>query len=152
MREILFRGKVEDDFFSDSGKLIYKKGEWVYGYLANPDVIVGGICDMDENYISFDWWVTVDPITVGQYTGLTDKNRKKIFEGDIVRTKDGDIKKIIYKDYWGAFGVQYGLLFDKESGKHVKAHGGLSHFYGDSQFYEVIGNIHDNPELLEESK
>jgi uncharacterized phage protein (TIGR01671 family) len=145
MREILFRGKRTHN------------GEWVYGDLIRNSkvdcftyIAKGTGCKVDDAEIGKA--VKVFPSTVGQYTGLTDKNRKKIFEGDIVRTKHGDVKKIIYKDYWGAFGVEYGLLFDKESGKHVKAHGGLSHFYGDSQFYEVIGNIHDNPELLEEAK
>ncbi len=140
MREILFRGKSYN-------------GEWVYGYFC--PVCVGRLSvkpaiypidDMNDGYV---YPVIVISFTVGQCTGLKDKHGKKIFEGDIVKTKDGDIKEIIYKDYWGAFGAEYGLLFDKESGKYVKAHGGV-HFYGDSQFYEVIGNIHDNPELLEE--
>lgn len=143
MREILFRGKVEDDFFSDSGKLIYKKGEWVYGYLASPDVIVGGICDMDENYISFDWWVTVDPITVGQYTGLTDKNRKKIFEGDIIRKDD-------YSNGWA-------LNYEQPKRNVVACYSAKFRITrpsdnGDYKNCEVIGNIHDNPKLLEESK
>jgi uncharacterized phage protein (TIGR01671 family) len=146
MREVLFRGKRTDN------------DEWIEGALLYTVSWTGAVTDarIVEDYLDDDipqlFQHEVEPSTVGQYTGLHDKNGKEIYEGDIVRTKDGDIKKIIYKDYWGAFGVEYGLLFDKESGKHVKAHGGLSHFYGDSQFYEVIGNIHDNPELLEESK
>jgi len=141
MREILFRGKRLDN------------GEWVEGGLTK-DMVCGEYEIIHQDFdgvFGYEEFYPVNPDTVGQYTGLKDKHGKRIFEGDIVRTKDGDIKKIIYKDYWGAFGAEYGLLFDKEFGKYVKAHGGV-HFYGDSQFYEVIGNIHDNPELLEESK
>lgn len=131
MREILFRGKLEDC------------DEWVYGaYIQKSNIIV------DESGI--DWAVT--PETVGQYTGLTDKNGKKIFEGDIIeqiRGKDAYGKNLFVRfcinfseDYLsyqafanGLKGYSYaGISFAKFCWKNVNN--------------KVIGNIHDNPELL----
>ena len=119
MREILFRGKTE-------------KGEWIYGSYINSVVRAGAFGYIAGNNI-------VKPIrvirnTVGQFTGLTDKNGKKIFEGDIVRVdKDGDIFEIMYceRGYFCANNDAWWEFID-ELGK-----------------IEVIGNIHDNPELLE---
>ena len=141
MREILFRGKRIDN------------GEWVYGdiihrrYYKNTDVVVIRTEDSGfDNYSDYE----VDPDTVGQYTGLTDKNGRKIFEGDILKIVhkyqspfDDDTKE--YTDITTDV-----VFFDDE---------GLCFSYGESPFlcvadnvtaeYEVIGNIHDNPELLE---
>lgn len=142
-REILFRGKRIDN------------GEWVYGNLNYGTIEIKNI--KDSYYISdFDvnpWdkkFYPVNPETVGQYTGLTDKNGKKIFEGDIL--------KIIHK---------YQSPFDDDTKEYTDIDVDVVHFddeglcfsYGKSPFlcvadnvtaeYEVVGNIHDNPELLE---
>lgn len=110
-------------------------GEWVYGYLIGNDVIVGEIVEFTEEYFNCEWWCRVDPKTVGQFTGLHDHNGREIYEGDI----DGDLDRefgfrhVVYKD--GSYGLQYGddadsfdpfILWER---------------------VEVIGNIHDNPEL-----
>lgn len=106
MREILFRGKDN------------VSGEWISGYLVN------------EHHIG-DWLksVPVHPETVGQFTGLTDKNGKKIFEGDIVLWCG--IKGIVV---WEGhkFVIKGNLLWD----------------FSDDDCIEVIGNIHDNPEMI----
>jgi uncharacterized phage protein (TIGR01671 family) len=119
MREILFRGKRVDN------------GEWIYGDLLTPTDIMN-VWEISENTGMGDRY-DIDPETVGQYTGLTDKNGKKIFEGDIIKDRFDDIGQIEYKPKSSAFIVKdwetgYVLWFEKD--------------------IEVIGNIHDNPELL----
>lgn len=133
MREILFRGKRVDN------------GEWI----TSSSI-------MQTNYSgTFLWyegcWREVYPETVGQYTGLTDKNGKKIFEGDILQDKFGQIKIVDYCDEWGAFRTCFVKALNEE-GKLVATVGGASFVGTIWRKYEVIGNIHDNPELLEEKE
>lgn len=138
MREILFRGKRKDN------------GEWVEGSL----IIAKNFCcilqdeekvhPLDYPYLGnesgcIDGYATpVVPETVGQYTGLTDKNGKKIFEGDIVYYYMSPYHvRFIVEFFDGAFVI-------KSKGNHIRSP--LYHF---CPLVEVIGNIYDNPELLE---
>ena len=137
MREILFRGKRTEN------------GEWVYGEYF-------GLCAVanDDGEVALKYLIhqsndeplySVDAETVGQYTGLTDKNGKKIFEGDIVRYRpeywcEPKLSVVEYcADKWNypAFDLKD---HDYEANGLQCAHeeGGL----------EVIGTIYDNPELL----
>lgn len=139
MREILFRGKGVDN------------GEWVYGNLIedkwgddNGNTVYAILQDRAAPEIAELWTpVRVAPETVGQYTGLTDKNGKKIFEGDIVRNNKYGEDNDTY-DYYvtifseGSFRAQY--LDNLEYTPKIYD----IYFEG----YEVIGNIYDNPELL----
>ena len=75
--------------------------------------------------------------TVGQYTGLTDKNGKKIFEWDIVKGSWGTIFVVCFDEQYLQFRAKKPDSYPREID-----------FYGDSKEIEVIGNIHDNPELL----
>ena len=142
VREILFRGKRLDN------------GEWVYGdvihrrYYKNKDVVVIRTEDSGfDNYSDYG----VDPETVEQFTGLTDKNGKKIFGGDIIKivpdydySDDYSISKVY--SYNGIPCVDYhGDDFDST------ALGFLEDYMPDGDI-EVIANIHDNPELLEADK
>lgn len=127
MREILFRGQCCTD------------GKWVEGYLGieAPDELVIQQFSYDEYFKSdcIDQY-SVKPETIGQYTGLTDKNGVKIFEGDIV-----DVNNALLR---GRFWVEY-----EESGGTfiVKDKNDRRYFLGGCNC-TVIGNIYDNPELM----
>ena len=134
MREILFRGKTD-------------KGEWVYGYCVyqyGAHMIY--LPDGTDREYGFDYHHII-PETVGQFTGLVDKNGKKIFEGDIIKTVTNsfDRDEFITEIKFGArSGVQGFYL----------ANGRMMFYFGQKDLTvmndtEVIGNIHDNPELLE---
>ena len=135
MREILFRGKT------DNGEWVY--GHYVYQYGAHMIYLPDGT---DREY-GFDYHHII-PETVGQFTGLTDKNGKKIFEGDIIST---DIKRpylvVEFRDGCFMFNCNDGGedYYDIMLPICKEAH--TEYEYG-----EVIGNIHDNPELLKESE
>lgn len=123
MREILFRGKRIDN------------GKWVYGYYVYTKDSNGEY----QHFIVTPKWFIVYPSTVGQFAGLTDKNGKRIFEGDVV--------KISF-----AVSPMYGVVVFKNGGFYIKtAELGLLDLCatGSSRKIEVIGNIRDNPELME---
>lgn len=125
MREILFRGKRIDN------------GKWVQGYLyrlsekLNPFILL-----KSEKGASYE----VDAKTVGQYTGMVDKNGTKIFEGDICNfSSRSDIDNygvVVYDADETEFGIDYGSTY-LGLGKHYH-----------SRNVEVIGNIYDNPNLI----
>ena len=138
-REIEFRGKREDN------------GEWIYGVLYQekkpytktneikevmiveyrPDLcLVSGAPDNNH------WWRDVIPETVCQFTGLRDKNGIKIYEGDIIEhTISGNIS--VHEVYFDNEMLEFGLRYSGE----------LFHCQFNDEF-ELVGNIHDNPELL----
>lgn len=134
MREILFRGKEP-------------QGDWCYGGLiqsANDFYISIGI---DKGFMC----AFVKPETIGQYTGLTDKNGKKIFEGDIVTYDDAEADYEGYHDNvflnCGEVGISAwdGIYFTNRQTVE------MSDLYESETMVdcEIIGNIYDNPELLE---
>jgi uncharacterized phage protein (TIGR01671 family) len=136
MRKILFRGKTEED-------------KWVYGDLisniwgnirtGNPDTsIIPNDSDITDGYEIQEYIVDVIPKTVGQFTGLKDKNGAKIFDGDIIQYG----KNLYIVEYHVEIGatvcvrtndVDHWPSFNVGTIKHTM----------------VVGNIHDNPELLE---
>lgn len=147
MREILFRGKLKCD------------GEWVEGYYLKKEENKHYIVDKQEPFYSTPYFYEVIPETVGQYTGLTDKNGNKIFEGDIVNfihkgkcklsdnsplgVEVGEPYSRNYKiEYINTF-ASYGLRFINGS-IHFPCKQSTLTMYD----CEIIGNIHDNPELL----
>ena len=126
MREILFRGKRKDN------------GEWVYGGVLQTDnwsdiSVVNDYdgsmyeppsCDVDSYEVISE--------TVGQYTGLTDKNGKKIFEGDILKFGD-----FVYSVEWKEDRLGYG--YAERADRMLEQDGGHC---------TIIGNVHDNPDFL----
>ena len=140
MREILFRGKRCDN------------GEWVQGFYVRADH------HWHNNGIHKDWIIcgasanggwfalhnkyAVKTDTVGQFTGLTDKNGKKIFEGDIIRVAS-EASYGRWSDFecrWDEGNLEWGLTNKNES---------FGMAYVSPYEMKIIGNIHDNPELLE---
>ena len=129
MREYLFRGKH------------ICNGEWYEGSLL---VWPNGSC-MIKQFGEFPFEnknAEVQPKTVGQYTGLTDKSGKRIFEGDIIKDDWGKIFKVIFTTTSCGFMVECTVAPNEyEKGKYR---------LGDAwcNTISVVGNIHDNPELL----
>lgn len=141
MREILFRGKCKYN------------GKWTEGYLVElgkesfSDNERYGICNkaipLFGSGVCYN--LKIDEViqeTIGQYTGLTDKNGKRIFEGDVCKnTKTGEIVSV----QWHGTMAGYVWSKRKENNQHIFDFGELFRAYDK---YEVVGNIHDNPELL----
>ena len=153
MREILFRGKRIDN------------GEWIVGHLlkledgrarinaSHTDIFC---YELDESIIQTVAHMVV-PNTVGQYTGLTDRDGKKIFEDDIVEADNGRLSSILvvkygsfrpamFYDMFKAFQFFcpkencFGLYFETQREQVIPT---------DCKFLKVIGNIHDNPNFFE---
>lgn len=140
-REILFRAKKVDG------------GEWVEGYLISDEK------EPDKMYIGYLWGVEngtvhdidvaeVDPDTICQYTGLTDKSGNKIFDGDVVKDSAGVCGEVKFGLYEAGFSIP-----DTNQGFYIKFPE-ESLYRKELGYWEnkvvVIGNVYDNSELLEE--
>lgn len=146
MREILFRGKRTDngEWVEEKNILITDDGR-AFIVQGGSEITVRRVrASSIYEFTSFSFEVV--PETVGQYTGLTDKNGKKIFEGDIL--KDIKINELYFVEcYTTAFGFDVRCSGDDEYITFFDV--GLND--SDTQVIgaTIIGNIHDNPELLE---
>ena len=140
MREILFRGKK---FKTPHDELI---PGWVYGfYCSNSGAhFITHVVEPDSGGCYFSD-ILVDPETVGQFTGLIDKNDVMIFEGDIVDTSGTDLLA----------GLPNSTLGVVEWDDRIGGFNPFADYYSDCGIFTeankcvVVGNIHDNPELLE---
>ena len=126
------------------GKSLYND-EWVYGYLLERN-------DRTEIYnVNPDgslFWANVYPQTVGQFTGLCDRNGREIYEGDVIKSMYNDIYHVIrYNDLIAAFSAvlinQY--MYDND-GLRTECH--ITEAWIGDCTKVVVGNIYDNPELL----
>jgi len=128
-REILFRGKRLD------------KKKWVYGNL-----MIRGEKTVMRDFQLISGYYEVDPDTVGQFTGMEDKNGNKIFEGDLITNSLGYNYTVEFEN--GSFQLYHTKL--KDWNQKPMRWGLLSRAFEIEERFliEVIGNIHDNPELL----
>lgn len=140
MREILFRGKSNWSYGNT------KEGDWLYG------MTISRHCYNDEEITSYyigGGNKTIHAKTLGQYTGLTDKNDKKIFEGDILADNpDGSITNV-FEIFWDE--ELAGFMLDDGLNLYC-TNEWLKRNESNQILLEVIGNIYDNPELLKSQK
>lgn len=146
MREISFRGKRLDN------------GEWVYGYVFDDDSVfqkrffVGALVVTDAKGTTddvFDIGINffeVDSSTVGQYTGLTDKNGVKIFDGDILRVNEPEFIPVSGVVRFGEYDFNVGFFVEWLNDRIFYRHD--IRYWVERPYCAVRGNIHDNPELL----
>lgn len=141
MREILFRGKHMHVCPENK----HLDGTWVEGYLEDENHINDGKCEF-----------LIDSETICQYTGLTDKNGKKIWEGDIIsyqRDNDDcpfpnkDTKKRFGKVFYQGFRSTFAIGMGRNGSRSINDD--LWKYVQNGNRVEVIGNVFDNPELLE---
>lgn len=131
-----FRGRstVEDD-----------KGKWVYGHLLIDDnraLIINGIIEANDEYVSLEEWCDIDMKTIGQSTGLKDKNGTEIFEGDALKNNDYPNQTFICKH------SRLQASFQVESLNGLLT---LSLWKDKERDWQVLGNIYENPELVEDN-
>ena len=138
MREILFKAKRKDN------------GKWVEGYYCKT-TIGNDVRPSDVIFVPFkvsrneEWgWMKVDSDTICQYTGLTDKNGKKIWENDICDRKEKYPEIVVFNE--GDWQLDYSYVFGKEI--HSDACN-LGFYVCERNCVEVVGNIFDNADLLE---
>ena len=144
MRTIKFRGKKPTN------------GVWVYGSLVYSNEIDAAIYfQTGSGSVKSMEWVYVNPDTVGQFTGLLDKNGKEIYEGDVLRSDDYPFSSIQDNEIDNYYGVMFWsheeTAFNVMCVKNIKSSSvrtmtdGYSYFFSkdSSQDFEVIGNIHD---------
>lgn len=168
MREVLFRARAINREEGRVYRTNYKNGDWVYGLLTDKENYLGFAEMTNTNGVSR---IDVDKNTIGQYTGLTDKNGNKIFEGDIVTYNTYDdfncqsvVKIGVYKQdgSGGEYNGRLCLGFFVEVDNFTCPDWAENDPFAFSDYMkqqnllevneqcEIIGNIHDNPELLKE--
>lgn len=123
------------------------KGEWQYGHLIEDRgraFIINEVVEANEQYITIGSWCPVNPDTLGQATGLKDRNGKEIFEGDIlgIETDEGILNVNVFWDEKHAL-----FMFESEIHNEKEL---LAELVEDNTYpFEIIGNIYKNKELLD---
>lgn len=158
-----YRGKAvieEPDIIGEAIKLdngmVVKDGDWVYGSLVrnnNGDpYIVGQVIDSDPEYIEFEFWVPVDPETVGQYPGLKDDDKDEVYGDDIVKLSGEEPyeSNSFCTEYdWSFIGVVKQIDCCWWVCSKDKLFIPLGDCVDSIEHIKKLGNIHENPELME---
>lgn len=134
-----FRAYIKDlDEFEHND--VPHKGHFVYGNLIkgspddDVDVIVGNLIEITDDYVNVEWWQSIEKGSAEQYTGLKDANGNDIYENDLVLLDQDD--------------QPYQVIFNE--GKFEIVGGGIIYDLGEEFMdCEIVGNVRDNPELLE---
>lgn len=135
MRDILYRGMRRDN------------GEWIEGAAVKEPRIFGKswiVEVINENIVN---WHVIYPGTLGRFTGLTDKNGKKIFEDDVVKTKYGRLCVVVWFSSRAHCGWDLKPVDTVDNIVHRKPP--TEYDLWEDKNLEVVGNIHDNPEFAE---
>jgi hypothetical protein len=123
----------------------FNEEEWKYGYLIEDEgysFIINKVIEANEQYITIGSWCPVNPETLGQSTGLFDKNDKEIFEGDIVKMYKDVYSEPTYYEIVRHYGGAYRL--------ESKQHG--CELWLRHTDCEVVGNVYENRDLLEDKE
>jgi len=149
MNKDKFRGKI---IGSNIGR---EELDWAYGdrveELSTGRIFICDLSHFDERTLLKDVLIEVDPTTVGQYTGLRDKNGKEIYEGDIISVQFEVDREPEYGEppkWYENFGVAFDEVHHCWSTKISESEYGEWLYEYDEDCAKVIGSIHDNPELL----
>jgi uncharacterized phage protein (TIGR01671 family) len=145
MREIKFRGKAKMSIEELDDLYLEHENGWVYGHLVmygKTPYIVGDFIEVDSEYTVNEFWVPVYPESVGQFTGLPDKNGKEIYEGDICETVTYSGKPFGTIDVVKFSGGAFKLTDIEDALLPIPLDD------SDIQSVEVIGNIFEHPHLI----
>lgn len=137
MREIKFRGKNYD-------------GIWIYGYLTptpKPQIHLGNkhsvcMCPQKMSRVDMELY-EVEENTIGQYTGLKDKNDKEIYEGDIIVSENYSLAR-----HYVRYIEDEAMFVAMIIGSPLMEYCGIRQSWIDKFGKKIIGNIHDNPDLI----
>lgn len=134
MRQYRGKGKLTNDDLNEMG--IEHENGWVKGHLIEDRYIVGDVVEFTENYFNTEFWVEVDPKTVGQYTTKNDKHGAEIYGNEYVKVDNGIgfIAKVVWSE------CSWMLQPHGQGGAHIRL----------SDYHSADLEIVDNPELLGE--
>ena len=140
MRKTKFRGKVIGKQEELEAMGVIDKNGWATGNLIQNEqhtMIVGDLLEFDDEDMMCDWWVPVIPESVGQYTGMKDMDREVIYEGDIGYNYHEEVHGLVKFDGGG-------FVYDWENVSE--------NLFEVADEIEIVGNVIDNPDLLEVNK